>query len=99
MIRVDPSIFKDVVTVPSNAPSAESLQKDAKEYSMKIIRLKKSPWTKDVVITSNPSECSQMQTALLYSEDNKIDTLMKGCMEFLDINDMASINLVISESA
>ena len=33
------------------------------------------------------------------SEDNPIDHLLQGTMDFLDVNDLASVNIIIAEAS
>jgi hypothetical protein len=35
----------------------------------------------------------------LASEDNPIDHLLQGTMDFLDVNDLASVNIIIAEAS
>lgn len=49
LLRVDPNIFRDISTNPALVPSAESLIDEVTRVDLKIIRLKASPWTEDII--------------------------------------------------
>jgi hypothetical protein len=51
MLRVDPSIFRDIATNPSLVPSEEALTDDVVRFSIKIIRLKASNWVENIITT------------------------------------------------
>lgn len=99
MIRVDPSIFRDVSTNQALIPSEESLAYEVNRMNLKVIRLKASPWVDSVICKPRLSDWQRRQDALLYSDNNPVDTLLSGALDFLDVNDLASVNLVIAESS
>ena len=99
MLRVDPGIFKDVATNQNLVPSEESLADEVTRLNIKVIRLKGAPWIEHVVLTPKISDWQRRQDAILGSEDNPPDTLFRGALDFLDVNDLASVNLVIAESS
>jgi hypothetical protein len=51
MLRVDPSIFRDIATNPSLVPSEEAMTDDVVRFSIKIIRLKASNWVENIIMT------------------------------------------------
>lgn len=98
-IRVDPNAFRDVSTTSALLPSEDSLAEEVVKQKIKVIRLKASSWVESVISRAKEEPWYKAQCALLYSEDNIIDTLLQGSMDFLDVNDLASVNMVISESS
>jgi len=99
MVRVDPSVFRDISTNQALIPSDESLADEISRLQLKVIRLKASSWLGSIVCTPKIEDWHRAQTAILYSEDNPIDTLLSGALDFLDVNDLASVNLVITEAS
>ena len=97
MVRVDPSIFRDVSTTSALLPSEESLAEEVLKQNLKVIRLKAAPWVESVVCEPTPSDWMRAQMCILYSEENPIDTLLRGALDFLDVNDLASVNMAIQE--
>jgi len=93
MIRVDPNIFRDVATNSNLIPNEESLTEEVTRMSIKVIRLKASPWIEYVSVYPRISDRQRRQDALLSSEDNPIDQMLVGAMNFLDVNDLASLTL------
>ena len=87
MLRVDPSIFRDVATNSASCPSEESLGDEVARLRLKVIRLKASPWVESVICLPKSQDWHRLQNSLLYSGDNPIDTLLEGALDFLDIND------------
>ena len=99
MLRVDPAIFRDIATNANLVPSEESLMDEVTRLSIHIIRLKACPWIEHVVVLPKIPDWQRRQDAILNSEDNPIDTLLRGALDFLDVNDLASVNLVIAEAS
>ena len=99
MLRVDPAIFRDIATNANLVPSEESLMDEVTRLSIHIIRLKACPWIEHVVVLPKIPDWQRRQDALLNSEDNPVDTLLRGALDFLDVNDLASVNLVIAEAS
>ena len=58
-----------------------------------------SPWVEHVVLVPKIPDWQRRQDALINSEDNPIDTMLRGALDFLDVNDLASVNLVIAEAS
>jgi hypothetical protein len=52
MIRVDPSIFRDISTNAAFVPSEEALTDDVVRFQLKIIRLKASNWVEHIITTA-----------------------------------------------
>ena len=99
MLRVDPNIFRDIATNSNLIPGEDSIADEVTRLNIKIIRLKASPWIEHVICLPNIADWQRKQDARLNSEHNPIDTLLKGALDFLDVNDLASVNLVIAEAS
>ena len=99
MPLVDPNIFRDVATNSNLVPTEETLSQEITDKSVKIIRLKASSWIEYVTIMPRIPDWQRRQDALISSEDNLVDSMLQGAMDFLDINDLASVNLVLAESS
>jgi hypothetical protein len=99
MIRVDPAIFRDISTNNALVPSEDSLADEVARLRLKVVRLKCCPWVESVILEPNTPDWQRIQNGLLYSEHNPVDTLLEGALDFLDVNDLASVNLVIAESS
>lgn len=70
-----------------------------KNTDIKILRLKSSAfWIDYVAMTPNEPDWHQKQQALL-NADNPIDTLLKSGFNFLDVNDLASVNRINEDNA
>ena len=99
MVRVDPNIFRDISTNQALIPSEESLADEIERLHLKVIRPKACSWLDSIVCTPKIEDWHREQTALLYSEHNPVDTLLSGALDFLDVNDIASVNLIITEAS
>lgn len=99
MPRVDPNIFRDVATNSNLVPNEDTLSQEITDKSVKIIRLKASPWIEYVTVMPRVPDWQRRQDALISSDDNPVDSMLRGAMDFLDINDLASVNLVLAESS
>jgi hypothetical protein len=98
-VRVDPNIFRDISTDQALIPSEESLADEIERLKLKVVRLKACSWLDSIACTPKIDDWHREQTALLYSEHNPVDSLLKGALDFLDVNDLASVNLIISEAS
>ena len=99
MTRIDTNIFRDLSTIKSQIPSDEAIQGELKNSDIKVIRLKSSAsWIDYIALRPNEPDWHQKQQALLNCE-NPIDTLMKSGFNFLDVNDLASINHINEDNA
>ena len=99
MLRVDPNIFRDIATNSNLIPGEDSIADEVTRLNIKIIRLKASPWIEYVICLPKIPDWQRKQDARLNSEDNPVDTLLRGALDFLDVNDLASVNLVIAEAS
>ena len=80
-------------------PNEETLSQEITDKRIKIIRLKASPWIEYVNVLPRIPDWQRRQDALLSSEENPVDYMLQGAMDFLDVNDLASVNLVLAESS
>ncbi len=94
MTRIDTNIFRDVSTTKHTVPTDEAIQSELKDVDIKIIRLKSAAaWIDYVCLTANVPDWQQKQSALLSSE-NPDDKLLKSAFNYLDVNDLATINRI-----
>lgn len=94
MTRIDTNIFRDVSTIKHTVPTDEAIQSELKDVDIKIIRLKSAAaWIDYVCLTANVPDWQQKQSALLSSE-NPDDKLLKSAFNYLDVNDLATINRI-----
>lgn len=61
--------------------------------------MKAAPWIEYVTVMPRVPDWQRRQDALISSEDNLVDHMLEGAMDFLDVNDLASVNLVLAESS
>ena len=97
--RADPNIFKDIATNSNLAPSEESIAEEVAKHDIKVTRIKAAPWMEFVDMMPTVPDWQRKQDAVLCSENNAIDHMLEGAMDFLDVNDLASVNMIITESA
>lgn len=94
MARIDTNIFRDVSTTKHTVPSDEAIQSELKDCDIKIMRLKSAvDWIDYVALTPSEPDWHQKQQAML-SSDNPTDTLLKSGFNFLDVNDLATVNRI-----
>lgn len=99
MVKIDTNIFKDISTTKNNVPSQEYLNTDPSFQNIKVTRLKScAHWIDYVCVFPKVATISLKQAALL-STDNPIDSLLKSAMNFLDVNDLATVNKILEETA
>ena len=99
MVKIDTNIFKDISTTPHNVPSQEFLNTDPSFSDIKVIRLKTcSYWIDYVCVFPKVSTILQKQAAFL-ATDNPIDSLLRSAMNFLDVNDLATVNKILEETS
>jgi hypothetical protein len=97
--QVDCNIFKDIYTVKTECPTNESLNLDLKNSTIKVIRLKSCGyWIDYVCLVPNTPDWAKKQDAILNNE-NPIDSLVTSAMNYLDVNDLASVNRINEDSA
>lgn len=99
MARVDTNIFRDMSTTKASVPSDEALESELKNVDIKILRLKTAKyWIDYVALTPTEPEWSQKQQAIL-NLDNPDDTLLKSGMNFLDVNDLATVSRINEDNS
>ncbi len=82
-----------------NVPTDDAIAAELKYVDIKVIRLKSAKhWIDYVALTPSESEWHQKQQAILNS-GNQIDTLLVKGMNFLDVNDIATINRVNEDNS
>jgi len=99
MVKIDTNIFKDISTTPHSVPSQEFLNTDSSFEKLKVTRLKSSSYWIDYVCVY-PKVPSHIQKQAAYlSTDNPIDSLLRSTLNFLDVNDLATVNKILEETA
>ena len=99
MTRVDTNIFRDNSTTPNMVPDDESLAYEMRNDNIKVIRLKSSAyWIDYVCMMPNEPDWHRKQQALL-NNNNPVDSLTRAGMNFLDVNDLASVNRINEDNA
>ena len=99
MTHIDTNIFRDVSTQKAACPSDESIKFEFKNSDIKILRLKSAAhWVDYVALTPIEPDWHTKQQAIL-NDGNSNDTLFKSVLNFLDINDLATINHIIEDNA
>lgn len=94
MTRIDTNIFRDVSTTKNTVPTDEAIQAELKDVDIKILRLKSAAgWIEYVALTPSIPDWQLKQQAILNSE-NPIDSLLKSGFNYLDVNDMATVNRI-----
>ena len=99
MTRIDTNIFRDISTTRSTVPSDENLLYELRNDDIKVIRLKSANyWIDYICMLPTEPEWHKKQQAIL-NNNNPIDHLVKSGMNFLDVNDLASVNRINEDNA
>lgn len=99
MTRIDTNIFRDISTTRNQVPSDESLSQELRNEDIKVIRLKSANyWIDYICMLPSEPEWHKKQQAIL-NNNNPIDNLVKSGMNFLDVNDLASVNRINEDNA
>lgn len=98
-MRTDPNIFKDVSTSSKFIPTERALNEEVDRIKLRVLRVKACPWLEYIVLSPSIEDWQRRQEAMLFAEENPVDTMFKGAMDFLDVNDLSSVTQVISEAA
>ena len=99
MTRIDTNIFRDISTTKNQVPDDESLSRELRNDDIKVIRLKSaSYWVDYISLMPNTPDWLKKQQSLLVT-NNPIDTLLRSSLDFLDVNDIASVNRINEDNA
>ena len=99
MTRIDTNIFRDITTTRDRVPNDESLAYELRNTDIKVIRLKScNYWIDYVCMTPTEPEWHKKQQAILHN-NNPSDSLLVSGMNFLDVNDLASVNRINEDNA
>jgi hypothetical protein len=99
MTRIDTNIFRDITTTRDRVPNDESLAYELRNSDIKVIRLKScNYWIDYVCMTPTEPEWHKKQQAILHN-NNPSDSLLVSGMNFLDVNDLASVNRINEDNA
>ncbi|CDW83349.1 UNKNOWN [Stylonychia lemnae] len=100
MVKIDTNIFKDISTTKNNIPSQDSLNIDEGFRSIKVLRLKSCAYWIDYCGVMQPQIPAHIQKqAAFLSINNPIDSLLRSALNFLDVNDLATVNRILEETA
>lgn len=99
MTRVDTNIIRDVSTTPNMVPDDESIAYELRKDDLKVMRLKSCAyWIDYVCLVATEADWHRKQQAIL-NNNNPIDSLTASGMNFLDVNDLASVNRINEDNA
>ena len=99
MTRIDTNIFRDLSTQKGTVPSDEALQSELKSIDLKVLRLRSAAhWIDYCILKPSEPEWHQKQQALL-NLNNPVDSLLRAGMNFLDVNDLATVNRINEDNA
>ena len=80
-------------------PSDEAIGLELRNSDIKVIRLKNAAyWIQYIILIPNEPDWHKKQRAIL-SHDNPIDQLFKAGMNFLDVNDLATVNRINEDNS
>ena len=97
--RLDMNIFLDVSTTKHTVPTEEAFQSEFRNSDIKILRLKSAAyWIDYVALQPTEPDWHTKQQAILNNE-NPTDTLLKQGFNFLDVNDLATVNRINEDNA
>lgn len=99
MVKIDTNIFKDISTTKFNVPSQDFLDTDVSFGDIKVSRLKTCAYWIDYVCVFPKVPNHIMKQAALLTSNNPIDSLLRSAMNFLDVNDLATVNKILEETA
>lgn len=99
MVKIDTNIFKDISTTKNNVPSQDYLNTDLSFQDIKVTRLKTCSYWIDYVCVFPKIPTHSMKQAALLATDNPVDSLLTSAMNFLDVNDLATVNKILEETA
>jgi hypothetical protein len=99
MAKIDTNIFRDISTEPDTCPSNDSILEDLKDSDIRILRLKSAySWICYVALSPNKPDWLKKQMAIL-GNVVKNDSLLVSAMNFLDVNDLATVNSINEDTA
>jgi hypothetical protein len=101
LTQVDTNIFRDISTTPDKVPTNENIQNDIKDEvpSIRIMRLKSCAFFIDYIcLVPDKPDWLKKQMAVIGAQD-RVDTLLKSAFNYLDVNDLASVNQINEDSA
>ena len=99
MTKVDTNIFRDISTQPKTIPSDDSIDYEMRNAAIKIIRMKSAhSWLCYVCLTPSRPDWLKKQHAVLSNVD-ATDSLLASAFNYLDVNDLASVNQINEDSA
>lgn len=99
LTKVDANIFRDISTEPEKIPTNKELTFELKDANIKIMRLKSTnSWLVYCILTPKIPDWLKKQNSILSNTEGS-DTLLKNAFNYLDVNDLASVNKINEDSA
>ena len=99
LTKVDANIFRDISTEPDKVPNNKELTYELKDANIKIMRLKSSnSWLVYCILVPAKPDWLKKQSSILSNTD-KVDSLLTNAFNYLDVNDLASVNQINEDSA
>ena len=99
MVKIDTNIFKDISTTKNNVPSQEYLNTDPSFQDIKVTRMKTCAYWIDYVCIFPKVPAYSLKQAAMLSTNNFVDSLLRSAINFLDVNDLATVNKILEETA
>jgi hypothetical protein len=92
LTKVDTNIFRDISTEPEKIPSDDALTNELRNENIKIIRMKSSAyWIGYVIMVATVPDWLRKQSAIINNIE-VTDTLIKKAFDYLDVNDLSTVN-------
>ncbi len=100
MTRIDTNIFRDISSAKTAIPNDASMSSEYRHTpDVKVMRVKSAAyWLSSVTLTAGEPDWHKKQQALLRSE-NPPDKLLESGMNYLDVNDLATVNRINEDNA
>ncbi len=99
MVKIDTNIFKDISTTKNNVPSQDYLNTDPSFQDIKVTRLKTCSYWIDYVCVFPQIPNHALKQAAYLATNNPVDSLLRSAINFLDVNDLATVNKILEETA
>ena len=99
MTRIDTNIFRDISTTRNQVPDDKDLAHELRNSQIKVMRLKSAGYWLDYVCLEPLEPDWHKQQQAMLNHNNPIDSLLVSAINFLDVNDLASVNRVNEDNA
>lgn len=99
LTKVDANIFRDISTEQEKVPTNKELTFELRDANLKIMRLKSAhSWLGYCILVPATPDWMKKQNAILGS-CGIVDSLLKSAFNYLDVNDLATVNQIKEDSA